>query len=55
MTGDKVLGACSVTKKVTVSASEVEALAALHAMIFAKEWEFTGAIFEGDALTIVMQ
>jgi ribonuclease HI len=48
----RVQGACSVTMKVTASAPEAEALAALHAVIFAKEREYTGVVFEGDALTI---
>jgi ribonuclease HI len=49
----RVQGACSVTMKVTTSAPEAEALAALHAMIFTKEKEYSGVVFEGDAQTIV--
>jgi ribonuclease HI len=49
----RVQGAYSVTLKVTASASDAEALAALYAVIYAKERNFSGVLFEGDAQVIV--
>jgi ribonuclease HI len=51
--GGRVKATCTVTKKMVASAPEVEALAALHAVILANERKYTGLIFEGDALIVV--
>jgi ribonuclease HI len=51
--GGRVQGAYSVTLKVTVLASDAEALAALYAVFYAKERNFSGVLFEGDAQVIV--
>jgi ribonuclease HI len=47
------VSAYSVTMNMTVSPATAKALAALHATIFAREKEFTGVLFEGDAANIV--
>ena len=47
------LAACGIKQKIVVDSIMAEALAALHAVIFAKKLGFSNVIFEGDALTIV--
>jgi ribonuclease HI len=47
------VSAYSVTMNMAVSTTTAEALVALHATIFAREKEFTGVLFEGDAANIV--
>jgi hypothetical protein len=47
------LSACSIKKRMLVLPVVAEAIAAFHAMLFAKEKGFTQVIFEGDALTVV--
>jgi ribonuclease HI len=45
--------ACGIKQRIVVDPTMAEALAALHAVIFAKELGFSSVIFEGDALTVV--
>jgi ribonuclease HI len=48
----RFLSAYGMTARLKASPATTKALAALHAMILARE-EFTGVIFEGDATNIV--
>ena len=47
------MGACGIHLNIVADPNIAEALAALHAVNFAKEMGFTQVLFEGDALTIV--
>jgi ribonuclease HI len=49
----RFLGACGLKKRMSVTPASAEAVAATHAMIFAKEKGFTDIIFEGVAFQIV--
>ena len=47
------LAACGVKQKMVADSTMAEALAALYAVIFAKELGVSNVIFEGDALTVM--
>ncbi|XP_059436347.1 uncharacterized protein LOC132169310 [Corylus avellana] len=45
--------ACGIKQRIVVDPTVAEAIAALHAVIFAKELGFERVIFEGDSLTVM--
>ena len=49
----RFLGACGIHLNIVADPNIAKALAAFHAVNFAKEMGFTQVLFEGDALTIV--
>ena len=49
----RFLGPCGIYLKIVADPATAEAMAALHAVMFAREMGFSQVLFKGDALTIV--